>query len=117
MSGFEAVYCGWIRQTNTSIRLFKLVAIILPVLGSSAAARDLSNNFSSLGVMTCQQLWYIEQEVLAEGRICSNSERARRTFSSKKKCISGDERILPDKVLEYLDTVRDVGKSKSCSGF
>ncbi|MEP3429693.1 MAG: hypothetical protein ABJN98_13495 [Roseibium sp.] len=117
MSVVETDGIGSFRRTATIVSTFILTAVIAAVFWSPATAKEFSNNFSSLGVMTCQQLWYIEQEVLAEGRICPKSERARRTFSSKKKCISEDERILPDKVLEYLDAVRDVGKSKSCSGF
>ncbi|MEP5810926.1 MAG: hypothetical protein ABJL55_11825 [Roseibium sp.] len=117
MGGSEANRDGWVWRTRPVATAFRLAVCILPFLVSSVTAKDYSNSLSSLGVMTCQQLWYVEQEVLAEGRICPKSERAQQAFASNKNCISGDERILPNKVLEYLEAVRNVARSKTCSGF
>ncbi len=67
--------------------------------------------------MTCQQLWYTEQEVLAEGRVCLKSERAKRAFRRAERCISGDEDILPKKARSYLERLRGVARDKNCAGF
>lgn len=71
-------------------------------------------NVSSLGVLTCQQLWYLEQQVLAEGRVCLKSARARNAFRSAPRCISGEERILPLETQTYLAHVREASRTKRC---
>ncbi|GAB4518540.1 MAG: hypothetical protein Tsb0019_18740 [Roseibium sp.] len=84
---------------------------------STTAPQSLSVNPGRFGAMTCQQLWYVEQEVLAEGRVCLRTERARRAFRRAERCISDDETILPQKVLEYLATLRRAAREKGCAGF
>gem|GEM_PF-1827784 len=83
-----------------------------------AAAQDLPGgpfpNASSLGALTCQQLWHLEQEVLAEGRVCLKSARAQRAFSSAPACVSAEERILPIETRGYLAEVRKVSLAKNC---
>ncbi len=91
------------------------VAILLAAL--PAAAQSLSANPSTFGAMTCQQLWYTEQEVLAEGRVCLRSERAKRAFRRAPRCISPDEDILPKKARDYLARLRMVGRDKNCREF
>ncbi|WP_298986996.1 hypothetical protein [uncultured Roseibium sp.] len=85
--------------------------------GASAIAQSLSTNPGRFGAMTCQQLWYVEQEVLAEGRVCLKTQRARRAFSRAERCISNDEDILPTKARDYLENLRSVARGKSCRGF
>ncbi|QFT31844.1 hypothetical protein FIV00_15230 [Labrenzia sp. THAF82] len=85
--------------------------------GSTAIAQSLSTNPGRFGAMTCQQLWYVEQEVLAEGRVCLKTERARRAFSRAERCISDDEDILPTRARGYLETLREVARGKNCRGF
>jgi hypothetical protein len=95
-----------------------VLAIVLTVLSASVAApQSLSVNPGRFGAMTCQQLWYVEQEVLAEGRVCLRTERARRAFRRAERCISDDEAILPEKALEYLDVLRRTARDKGCGGF
>ncbi|MCK7612184.1 HdeA family protein [Roseibium sp. CAU 1639] len=94
------------------------VAGFLLLLGSAAAfAQTLTVNPGRFGAMTCQQLWYTEQEVLAEGRVCLKTERARRAFRRAPRCISDDESILPAKVEDYLDQLRQSARDKGCKGF
>jgi hypothetical protein len=83
----------------------------------SAGAQSLLVNPGRFGAMTCQQLWYTEQEVLAEGRVCLATERARRAFRRADQCISDDEAILPEKTQDYLQTLRKAARGKGCSGF
>ncbi|MEM9635524.1 MAG: hypothetical protein AAGA50_29650 [Pseudomonadota bacterium] len=82
-----------------------------------ASAQSLSTNPANFRGMTCQQLWYVEQEVLAEGRVCLKTERARRAFSRAERCISADESILPRKARDFLSQLRQVARDKGCSGF
>ncbi|WP_428572572.1 hypothetical protein [Roseibium sp.] len=82
-----------------------------------AWAQNLTVNPGRFGAMTCQQLWYTEQEVLAEGRVCLKSERARRAFRRAPRCISDDETILPAKVEAYLEQLRVAARKKGCQGF
>ncbi len=93
--------------------LIALVALLLwlPVVHS----QEFTPNKSSLGSLTCQQLWYVEQEVLAEGRVCLKSQRAQNAFKRAKPCVSYEERILPAKVRDYLSAVRETATLKKCS--
>jgi hypothetical protein len=93
--------------------LIALVALLLwpPVVHS----QEFTPNKSSLGSLTCQQLWYVEQEVLAEGRVCLKSRRAQNAFKRAKPCISDEERILPAKARDYLSAVRKTATLKKCS--
>ncbi|WP_269581632.1 hypothetical protein [Roseibium sp. Sym1] len=91
--------------------------VLLLLAGARAEAQTLTVNPGRFGAMTCQQLWYTEQEVLAEGRVCLKSERARRAFRRAPRCISDDETILPGKVEAYLETLRKSARDKGCSGF
>lgn len=84
---------------------------------TAALAQEFTPNVSSLGSLTCQQLWYLEQETLADGRVCLKSARARQAFRKAKPCISNEERILPAKVRGYLAAVRNTARAKSCSEF
>ena len=70
---------------------------------------------SSFPSMTCQQLWYLEHKVLAEGRVCLRSDRARRAFRNAPRCISPDERILSENEQDYLKQLRKVLKRKKCA--
>ncbi len=81
------------------------------------AAQSLSTNPGRFGAMTCHQLWYVEQQVLAEGRVCLRTDRARRAFRRAERCISDDEDILPEKARDYLETLRSVARGKGCAGF
>ena len=69
------------------------------------------------GAMTCQQLWYVEQETLAEGRVCLTSERAKRAFRRAERCISSSESVLTKSTRSYLDQLRSVARSKGCAGY
>lgn len=102
------------RMTGRSVMLF----LVLLFSGSGAAsAQSLTVNPGRFGAMTCQQLWYTEQEVLAEGRVCLKSERARRAFRRAPRCISDDETILPAKTEGYLEQLRKAARAKRCPGF
>jgi hypothetical protein len=96
----------------------------LVLTGSLLTASTLPSNTQSFptnpgrfGAMTCQQLWYVEQEVLAEGRVCLKTERARRAFRRAKRCISNSETILPGKTKDYLTKLRRTARDKGCQGF
>lgn len=97
-----------------------LIALTLACLPTAALAQSLlvnpAVNPGRFGAMTCQQLWYVEQEVLAAGRVCLASERARRAFRRAERCISDDEAILPQDTRDYLDHLRSVAKDKGCDG-
>lgn len=90
---------------------------LAPLVADAALAQTLSVDPGRFGAMTCQQLWYTEQEVLAEGRVCLSTERARRAFRRAPRCISNDETILPAKVEAYLAVLRQTAREKGCSGF
>jgi len=85
---------------------------VFPALGQSLATEP-----ATFGAMTCQQLWYVEQQVLAEGGVCLKTERARRAFRKAGRCVSPDEDILSVKARHYLKYLRDVAQGKGCSGF
>ncbi|MCV0429299.1 MAG: hypothetical protein K5905_27945 [Roseibium sp.] len=82
-----------------------------------ALAQSLSINPANFRGMPCQQLWYVEQEVLAEGRVCLKTVRAQRAFSRAERCISSSESILPEKARDYLGELRNVAKDKRCPEF
>jgi len=96
--------------------VFALMGLGLAVDGA-AQAQTLTVNPGRFGAMTCQQLWYTEQEVLAAGRVCLRTERARRAFRRSDTCISDDEAILPPKTQDYLLTLRKAAREKNCPGF
>ncbi|MCX2722431.1 hypothetical protein [Roseibium salinum] len=102
------------------VSLFRYLAFAGTALAAAAvfpaAAQTFSANPGTFGAMTCQQLWYVEQEVLAEGQVCLKSERARRAFRRAGRCISPDEAILSDKTRDYLKKLRAVARHKECSG-
>lgn len=85
--------------------------LILDLFTNDFASAAEANRFGS---MTCQQLWYMEQEVLAKGRVCLKSNRATRAFQREKKCISDDERILPPEKKERLHMIRTTAENKKC---
>jgi hypothetical protein len=110
-------------MTSGILRLFwvaMLWALLIPGTARAsaltpelvAAMRMPPERFTTL---SCRRLWYLEHEVLAAGRVCPKSERARRTFVSAPKCISSMERILPSSVRRYLDSVRATARAKSCA--
>ena len=68
--------------------------------------------FSSL---LCQQLRYLEVKVLAAGRICLRSDRARRSVANARPCISPDEDILPRPAKDYLELLRQTIDAKGCA--
>lgn len=109
------------RYSNRGHRSSMLKPVItlafLLSLADAAWAQNLTVNPGRFGAMTCQQLWYTEQEVLAEGRVCLKSERARRAFRRAPRCISDDETILPAKVEAYLEQLRAAARTKGCRGF
>lgn|GEM_PF-3530458 len=92
-------------------------AVFEPAVVGAAQAQTLTVNPGRFGAMTCQQLWYTEQEVLAGGRVCLRTDRARRAFRRADPCISDDEAILPPKTQDYLLTLRKTAREKSCPGF
>ena len=98
-------------------RCIKPAAFFLLMGVSCASAQSLSTNPANFRGMPCQQLWYVEQEVLAEGRVCLKTERARRAFSRAERCISGSESILPKKARDYLAELRSVARNKRCPEF
>ncbi len=87
--------------------------VLLAPVSSQAFATDPGR----FGAMTCQQLWYVEQKTLAEGRVCLKSTRAKRAFSRADRCISSSEAILPKKTQDYLTQLRNAARSKSCAGY
>lgn len=97
---------------------FVVLALLCPP--AAALAQSLHVNPAvdpgQFGAMTCQQLWYVEQEVLAAGRVCLSSERARRAFRRAERCISSDEDILPPDTRDYLGHLRSVARDKGCEG-
>ncbi|MEP0236294.1 hypothetical protein [Roseibium sp.] len=68
----------------------------------------------NLGSLSCRRLWYLEHKVLAAGRICPSTDRARRAFGKALPCISDEERILPERAGDYLAEVRRAQRAKSC---
>ena len=94
-----------------------LTSFVFLGLSVSASSQTLSVDPGRFGAMTCQQLWYVEQEVLAEGRVCLKTERARRAFRRAERCISPDEDILPLKARTYLETLRETARGRGCTGF
>lgn len=100
-----------------------VVALVAALAGTAALftgashAQGLSPNPSSFSSRTCQQLWYIEQKTLAEGRVCLKSQRARTAFKRYERCISNEEDILPMKTRDYLAEVRSAARQKGCGGF
>ncbi|WP_299819923.1 hypothetical protein [uncultured Roseibium sp.] len=97
-------------------------AVLAAVLTAfPVVAQSFSTNPANFPGMTCQQLWYIEQQLLSEGRVCLQSERARRAFRRAfrraDRCISSDETILPKKALDYLLQLRSAARNKGCVGF
>ncbi|MEO1112681.1 MAG: hypothetical protein AAFY05_10125 [Pseudomonadota bacterium] len=86
-------------------------------LPHSLNAQVFKTDPARFGAMTCQQLWYVEQETLAEGRVCLISERAKRAFRRAERCISSSESILPKATRTYLDQLRRGARSKGCAGF
>jgi len=91
--------------------------VLLAIVPGAVSAQTITVNPGRFGAMTCQQLWYTEQEVLAEGRVCLRTERARRAFRRAPRCISDDETILPEKVEDYLEQLRQSARDKGCDGF
>lgn len=88
--------------------------LLLTAFISPEQARNMQRNPSTFGTMLCRQFWYLENKILAEGRVCLKSERARRAFKSAKPCISDDETILPRRVRDYLAELRKAAAKKGC---
>lgn len=87
------------------------------VAAGHTAAKPAIPDPARFGAMTCQQLWYVEQQVLADGRVCLTTERARRAFRRSERCISSSEAILPGSSRDYLARLRKQARQKGCSGF
>ncbi|MBD8875455.1 hypothetical protein [Roseibium polysiphoniae] len=68
----------------------------------------------NLASLSCRRLWYLEHKVLAAGRVCLSTDRARRAFGKALPCISDEERILPERVRDYLTGIRRAQRVKSC---
>ncbi|WP_153768637.1 hypothetical protein [Labrenzia sp. CE80] len=68
----------------------------------------------TLASLSCRRLWYLEHKVLAAGRVCLSTDRARRAFGKAQPCISDEERILPERARDYLAEVRRAERAKSC---
>lgn len=68
----------------------------------------------NLASLSCRRLWYLEHKVLAAGRVCLSTDRARRAFGKALPCISDEERILPERVRDYLLEIRRAQRIKSC---
>jgi putative N-acetylmannosamine-6-phosphate epimerase len=99
------------------VRTSVLTGSLLAATTLTGYTQSFSTNPGTFGAKTCQQLWYVEQQVLAEGRVCLKTERARRAFRRAERCISSNEAILPIKTRNYLAQLRGVGRDKGCSGF
>lgn len=101
------------------MNIFRIFWVCLLIAGmtQSLNAQVFKTNPARFGAMTCQQLWYVEQETLAEGRVCLTSERAKRAFRRAERCISSSETILPKTTRAYLDQLRSVARSKACAGY
>ncbi len=70
---------------------------------------------SSLGGLTCQQLFALERKVLRAGGICASQQRpARLVLGIRVRCVSEDERVLPAAARRYLGDVRKQVGVKSC---
>lgn len=90
------------------------LTLILCGFNSPEQALNLGRDPLTFGSMDCQQIWYLENKILADGRICPSSERARRAFRAAKRCISDEERILPKQVKDYLALLRSTARRKGC---
>lgn len=101
------------RQTRT-IGLSLSLLLFLCGFNSPEQAMNLRRDPLTFGSMDCQQIWYLENKILADGRICLTSERARRAFRLAKRCISEEERILPKQVKDYLALLRSTARGKGC---
>jgi hypothetical protein len=99
------------------VRRLVLAGSLLAVTTLTGYTQSFSTNPGTFGAKTCQQLWYVEQEVLAEGRVCLKTERARRAFRRAKRCISNSETILPRQTKDYLTKLRRTARDKGCQGF
>ncbi|WP_346895168.1 hypothetical protein [uncultured Roseibium sp.] len=88
--------------------------LLLTAFISPEQARNMQRSPSTFGTMLCRQFWYLENKILAEGRVCLKSDRARRAFKRAKPCISDDERILPRRVRDYLAELRKAAAKKGC---
>lgn len=113
----DGVFLSLLHRLKTVLRLLLFSALIVGEGVTLASAQSLSTNPANFRGMPCQQLWYVEQEVLAEGRVCLKTARARRAFSRAERCISADESILPRKARDYLGQLRQTARDKGCSGF
>jgi len=102
------------RQTRNVGLAFGLVLFTCG-FNSPEQALNLRRDPSTFGSMDCQQIWYLENKILADGRICLSSERARRAFRSAKRCISDEERILPKQVQDYIALLRTTAHRKGCA--
>lgn len=102
-----------------AMNIFRIFCVGLLVAGLTQGlnAQVFKTDPARFGAMTCQQLWYVEQETLAEGRVCLTSERAKRAFRRAERCISSSESILPKATRTYLDQLRNSARSKGCAGF
>ncbi|MES0881691.1 hypothetical protein [Roseibium sp. SCP14] len=116
-SGSTQEKSAWRDLREMPFQLLILLAVSIVHFSGVASAQSLSTNPANFRGMTCQQLWYVEQEILAEGRVCLKTERARRAFSRAERCISADESILPRKARDYLGQLRQTARDKGCSGF
>lgn len=98
------------------IRLGLAVSLTVTLSGfvSPEQAQNMSRNPSTFGTMLCRQFWYLENKILATGRVCLKSDRARRAFSKADPCISDDEDILPARVRDYLSKLRAAADAKGC---
>ncbi|EAV42832.1 hypothetical protein SIAM614_15847 [Stappia aggregata IAM 12614] len=105
----------WVHLCRVGFAVMALVCLPAAALAQSLFVNPAVDP-GRFGAMTCQQLWYVEQEVLAAGRVCLSSERARRAFRRAERCISSDEAILPPDTRDYLDHLRSVAKDKGCEG-
>lgn len=109
---------GGSQKASTTWMTVITLGLALSAFGARALpAQTLTVDPGRFGAMTCQQLWYTEQEVLAEGRVCLKTERARRAFRRAPRCISDDETILPAKIEDYLAQLRLSAREKGCAGF
>ncbi|WP_434051582.1 MAG: hypothetical protein RDA78_20165 [Roseibium sp.] len=102
-----------------AMNIFRIfwVCVLIAGLTQGLTAQVFKTDPARFGAMTCQQLWYVEQQTLAEGRVCLTSERAKRAFSRAQRCISSSESVLTKETRAYLDQLRNVARSKGCAGF
>jgi len=104
------------RFGKKALRLMVLAGLGLGLAGFAPhkQAENMRRDTLSLKSLTCQQLWYLDAKIRADGGVCPATAREKRAFGSAGRCASQSEDILPMKVRTYLTTLRGVRRAKGC---